>query len=123
MMSFEESVRLVRLQEKLRNATYHELKKDGYHKSSEGAVTLSFVLPPVVGDNEEPYWTVEAYSYLLNPEGRLKQWSGRSAVEAIAKAEHDISSWCQKSEMEQFGEAMSSAGYDEEFSSNHPFPS
>ena len=55
MISFEESVRLVRVQERIRSATYHEIKKDGHHKSSEGAVTLSFVLPPVVGDDRDQY--------------------------------------------------------------------
>lgn len=106
MMAFDEAARLVRLQERLRNATYHEMRKDGHHKSSEGAVSLSFHLPPVVGDREAPYWAVEAYSYLLCPEGRSASWSGASAAEAISKAEDAIRLWCMNSEMEQFGEQM-----------------
>jgi len=106
MMAFDEAARLVRLQERLRNATYHEMRKDGGHKSSEGAVSLVFHLPPVVGDSADPYWTVEAYSYLLCPDGRSGMWTGRSAAEAIAKAEDAIKLWCMPAEMEQFGALM-----------------
>lgn len=106
MMSFDEAARLVRMQERLRAATYHEMRKDGHHKSSEGAVSLSFHLPPVVGDKTAPYWSVEAYSYLLCPEGRSGSWTGNSAAEAIAKAEDAIELWCMPSEMEQFGALM-----------------
>lgn len=102
MISFEESVRLVRIQERLRNATYHELNKDGHHKSSEGAMSISFNLPAVVSDKESPYWTVEAYSYLLCPDGRSEIWIGASAAEAICKAEEAVAKWCFASEMEQF---------------------
>lgn len=105
-MNFDDAARLVRLQERLRNATFHEMKKDGHHKSSEGAVTLAFHLPPVVGDRANPYWSVEAYSYLLCPDGRSQSWTGNSAAEAIAKAEDAVGLWCMDSEMEQFGAAM-----------------
>ena len=107
MMSFDEAARLVRLQERLRNATYHEIRKaDGGHKSSEGALSLAFCLPPVVGDRADPYWAVEAYSYLLCPDGRTGTWTGKTAAEAIAKAEDAIENWCFPSEMEQFGQMM-----------------
>lgn len=115
MISFEESVRLVRIQERLRNATYHELRKDGHHKSSEGAMSISLNLPAVVGDKEAPYWAVEAYSYLLCPDGRSKTWTGASAAEAISKAEDDVKSWCFAAEMEQFaGRFEPAEGGDEE---------
>ena len=104
MIAFDEAVRLVRIQERLRNATYHELRKDGHHKSSEGGMSISLNLPPVVGDKEEPYWAVEAYSYILCPEGRSKTWLGKTAAEAISKAEDDVAKWCFAAEMEQFGE-------------------
>lgn len=106
MIGFEEAARLVRLQERLRNATYHEMTKDGHHKSSEGAVELGFHLPPVVGDRRDPYWSVEVYSYLLCPDGRTGQWTGNTAAEAIAKAEDAVGLWCMGPEMEQFGKAM-----------------
>ena len=102
MINFEDTARLVRMQERLRNATYHEIRKDGHHKSSEGALSISFNLPAVVGDEEAPYWAIEAYSYLLCPEGRVKTWMGRTATEAIGKAEDDIRQWCMGAEMEQF---------------------
>ena len=101
MISFEETFRLVRIRERIRNATYHELKKDGHHKSSEGAMSISFNLPAIFGD-EEPYWAVEAYSYVLCDEGRSKTWIGKTPAEAIAKAEDDVEKWCFESEMEQF---------------------
>jgi hypothetical protein len=115
MMTFDEAARLVRLQERLRNATYHEMRKDGHHKSSEGAVSLAFCLPPVVGDRADPYWAVEAYSYLLCPDGRTGTWTGKTAAEAIAKAEDAIEKWCFQSEMEQFGSMMSGPIPDDEF--------
>lgn len=118
-MNFNEIARLVRLRERLRNSTYHELKKDGHHKSSEGAVSLSFHMPPVVGGDEEIYWSVDVYSYLLCPEGRSKSWIGATAIEAICKAEDDVKKWCMESEMEQF-EDMASGDVDAD--DNHPIP-
>lgn len=120
MISFEDSIRLVRMQERVRNATYHEMRKDGHHKSSEGAVTLSFVLPPVVGDERDPYWNVEVYSYLLCPDARLKVFVGRSASEAISKAEDEIERWCTPSEMEQFTQRMGMSEDDDRFEGYHP---
>lgn len=115
MMNFDESVRLIRLHERLRNATYHELRKDGHHKSSEGALSISFCLPPVVGDDKEPSWVVEAYSYLLCPGGgRSDTWTGKTAAEAIAKAEDAIEKWCFAPEMEQFDSAMNSPSDDDD---------
>jgi len=123
MLTFEESIRFVRIQERLRIATFHEIRKDGGHKSSEGAMSISFVLPPVLDDDRSPYWTVEAYSYLLNPEGRIKRWSGKTASEAISKAEDGVESWCHISEMESFGEAMGfNKDTDSEFYYDYPNP-
>lgn len=104
MIAFEEAARLVRLQERIKSATLHELKKDGHHKSSEAAMSISFSLPAMFADDQRPYWAVEAYSYILCPQGRSDTWIGRSASEAISKAEDAVSQWCMSSEMEQFGE-------------------
>jgi hypothetical protein len=120
MISFEESIRLVRIQERLRNATFHEIRKDGHHKSSEGAVTLSLVLPPVVGDDRDPYWTVDLWSYVLCPDARSKVFTGRTAGEAISKAEDAAREWCTVSEMEQFERAMGMDEPDEDFNHDHP---
>jgi hypothetical protein len=104
-ISFEEAARFIRVQERLRSATWHELRKEGGGKSSEGAMSLSFNLPPVVGDDKEPYWAVEAYSYLLCPQARSETWIGKSAGEAIGKAEDDVEKWCFAAEMEMFERA------------------
>ena len=106
MINFEESVRLVCLQERVRSATYHEMRKNGHHKSSEGHVSLAFNLPAVIGDDRDPYWSLEVYSYLLCPHGRSETWTGRSAAEVIAQGEVAIGKWCMSAEMEQFGERM-----------------
>jgi hypothetical protein len=100
MLSFDETARFIRMQERLRACTFHEIRKDGHHKSSEGRMAISFCLPPVVGDRAAPYWKVEAYSYLLCPEGRSGEWEGASAAEAISKAEDAIGEWCFASEQE-----------------------
>ncbi|WP_300379670.1 hypothetical protein [Henriciella sp.] len=101
MISFEESTRLIRMRERLRASTYHEARKDGHGKSSEGAVSISFNLPPVVGDSEAPYWAVEVFSYVLGP-SRLHTFQGATAGEAIGKAEDAVGKWCFLSEMEMF---------------------
>lgn len=106
MIGFDEALRLARLQERLRASTYHELSKDGLHKSDEGSINLTVTLPPVVGDQREPYWTVDVYSYLLCPSGRSKAWRGRTAAEAISKAEDAVADWCVMSEMEMFEAAI-----------------
>lgn len=102
MINFAEAVRLARLQERVRTATYHEMRKDGHHKSSEGHVSLAFNLPAVVGDDRDPYWSLEVYSYLLCPKARSETWTGKSAAEVISKAEDAVGKWCFRSEMEMF---------------------
>lgn len=114
MITFEDGVRLVRIQERLRSATYHEISKDGHHKSGEGAVTLSFCLPPVVSDERDAYWAVEVYSYLLCPGARSETFIGKSASEAISKAEDAIAKWCFGSEMEQFEQRCGVSSEDHE---------
>lgn len=118
MIDFAEAVRLARLQERVRAATYHELRKDGHHKSSEGHVSLAFNLPAVVSDERDPYWSLEVYSYLLCPTGRTETWIGKSAAEAISKAEDAIKLWCMSAEMEMFeasiGPPPEDAGCDRE---------
>lgn len=106
MIDFAEAVRLARLQERVRTATYHELRKDGHHKSSEGHMSLAFNLPAVVGDDRDPYWSLEVYSYLLCDEGRSKTWTGKSAAEVIGKAEDGVAKWCMMAEMEMFEAAI-----------------
>lgn len=121
MIGFEETARFVRIQERLRNATYHELNKEGGGKSSEGALSLTFQLPPVVGDDRAPYWVVEAFSYLLCPDGRTASWTGKTAGEAISKAEDAIERWCFASEMEQFERSIG-IEHDPEFDETRPSP-
>lgn len=101
MLDFEIAQRIARMQERIRSATFHEIRKDGAHKSAEGRVSLAFVLPPVVGDTREPEWLVEVFSYVLGP-GRNHEFRGKSALEAIAKAEDAVADWCELSEMEIF---------------------
>jgi len=99
MIDFEIAQRLVRMQERLRAATYHEIKKDGNHKSSEGAVSLAFNLPSVFSDERAPGWSVTVYSYVLGP-NRSHEFFGASALEAISKAEDAVGEWCFASEIE-----------------------
>ena len=105
MIDFEISQRLVRMQERLRTATFHEIRDGGGHKRSEGAVSLAFCLPPVVGDREAPHWEVAVYSYVLGPD-RNHLFTATSALEAIAKAEDAVATWCARPEMEMFEAAF-----------------
>jgi len=68
----------------------------------------------VVGDDRDPYWAVECFSYLLCPSGRRDTWTGKTAGEAIGKAEDGVRDWCLSSEMEMFEKAMGAAPDDEE---------
>jgi hypothetical protein len=104
MIDFEVATRLIAIRERLRAATWRCIKKDGHHKMDEGSVSLSFHMPPVVGDERENTWSVSVYSYVLNPDGRIGEWSGRTSLEAIAKAEDEIARWCFASELEEFEE-------------------
>lgn len=122
MIGFEEALRLARLQERIRSATYHELRKDGHHKSDEGFVSLAINLPPVVGGERAPYWTVEVWSYLLCPEGRSKTWRGLSPAEAIGKAEDAVGDWCFMPEMEMFETAMGGPPDDDGDTSEEEIP-
>lgn len=109
MIDFSEATRLARLQERVRRATYHEISKDGHHKSSEGHVSLAFNLPAVVSDDRDPYWSLEVYSYLLCPDARSDTWTGASAAEVIGKAEDAIARWCMTAEMEMFEQSVGGA--------------
>lgn len=102
MTDMESATRLAIIQQRLIAATFREIKKDGHHKSSEGSMTLSMHLPNAFSQSEGVTWSVEAYSYLLNPDGRLQTWFGKTASEAISKAEDAISDWVMMSEMEEF---------------------
>ena len=106
MIDFEIAQRLVRMQERLRSATWHMIRQDGHCKSGEGEVTLSFIMPPVVGDDRTPFWRVQVYSYLLCPDARSEIWDGKTALEAISKAEDAVRVWCMGAEMEMFEQGM-----------------
>ena len=113
MIDFDTAQRLIRMQERLRTATYHELRKEGGGKSSEGAISLSFCLPAVVSDERDPSWTIEVYSYILGPH-RNHTFHGKTAAEAISKPEDAVSEWCFGTEMEMFEAAYTSPGEDGE---------
>lgn len=102
MADVETLARLTATHQRLIAATYREIKKDGHHKSSEAAMSLTMCLPNAFSQHEGVTWMVEAYSYLLNPEGRLQTWHGKTAAEAVSKAEDAISDWVMMSEMEEF---------------------
>ena len=113
MIDFETTQRLIRVQERVGRSTFHELRKDGHHKSSEGAVSITFSLPSVFEPNGKPTWTVEVYSYVLGPE-RNHSFHGSTAAEAVSKAEDAVAEWCFGSEMEMFeGACPVCAGRDE----------
>lgn len=99
MINFEISQRLVRMHERLRACTYSAIRRDGHHKSSEGCISLSFNLPAVVSDEKDPYWVVEVYSYLFCPGAREESFRGKTALEAIAKAEGALDRWLMAEEM------------------------
>ena len=101
MIDFDTAQRLVRMQERLRAAIYHELRQGNGGKSGEGSVNLSFRLPPVTSGDRAPTWAIEVYSYILAPDS-LNKFYGATAAEAIGKAEDAVSDWCEVAEMEMF---------------------
>jgi hypothetical protein len=103
MIDIENMQRLLVLHERLRTATYHELKKDGHCKSAEGAMEITISLPNAFEQDRRPTWSVMAYSYILCPEGRSETWFGKTPAEAIGKAEDAINKWLFQSEGEMMG--------------------
>ena len=91
-MNFDEAARFVRLREKVIWGTREAMKRDGHHKFSEAHASVSFNLPSMFDDDQQPYWGVEIYSYVLGP-SRNHSWFGKSLPEALAKAEAAIEKW------------------------------
>ena len=104
-MDLKDSIRLVKLQERVRRSTLTALKEDGHHKSSEATVSAELTLPGMFSDDQEPYWTVMVWSYVLGPE-RQHTWSASSLSEALALAEADVTKWCFSWEMKEFESAF-----------------
>ena len=102
MLDAETAMRLAAVHQRLIAATFREIKKDGHHKSAEASMAISMHLPNAFEQSEGITFSVEAYSYLLNPDGRLSSWIGRTAAEAVSKAEDAISQWVSQSEFEEF---------------------
>ena len=114
MLTPEDTVRLHQIHQRLIAATYREIKKDSHHKSSEASMTLMMHLPNAFNQERGISWRVEAYSYLLNQDESLSSWDGRTAAEAIAKAEDAISVWVMASEYEEFDRFMRNSEDDPE---------
>lgn len=92
-----------------------ELKRDGYHKRYEGAVSYSVSLPPVVDWSEMPdplgrrtemetVHQVDLYCYVLGP-SRTYKWQGPTAEAVFAEATEDFMGWVEEAAREHAEDA------------------
>lgn len=86
------------------------LKRDGYHKRFEGAITYTVTMPPVVDWSAMPdplnrqsatatEHVLELYCYVIGP-ARQYKWAGATADEVFSKATADFKQWALESAAE-----------------------
>lgn len=87
------------------------LKRDGYHKRFEGAVSYSVDMPPVVDWAGMPdplgrqpemkqEHSLKLYCYVIGP-ARNYEWTADSASEVFAKATADFTKWAREDAAEE----------------------
>lgn len=89
---------------RLREKTFAGIRKaleanDGYGKPYEGAFEITQEYPNFYDDPDAtsaPIVRIKLHCYILGP-ARHYEWTGKTFVEALAKAEHDISDWISES--------------------------
>lgn len=101
-MTIDEAMRLASLREQLFRCIEDELKKDGMHKSYEGAIDVTLSFPPIFERSNQPEWTITWHCYIVPESGRHHSWSGRTLAEAIAVAEAAARKIAFPYEMERF---------------------
>lgn len=94
-MDFDGAFRAARLQELVKWGTLEAMKEDGHHKSSEAYMEIGYCLPGMFSNNEQPYWQVQIYSYVLGP-NRVHSWTASTLDGALAKAEEAVGEWTQE---------------------------
>lgn len=88
---------------KLRKKTFDGIAKaieanGGYGKSYEGAFEIMQEYPDFYVDPDAtsaPIVRIRLHCYILGP-ARHYEWAGRTFVEALNKAEHDIDGWIKE---------------------------
>lgn len=90
-------VRLMALREKLFGAIKRALAVDGHCKSYEGAFSVCKRLPSYFNDPVPNPYYIELHCYVIGPSCHYA-WEGRTLLEAVEKAEIDVSKWIRESD-------------------------
>lgn len=85
-MNLEAMARVFRAQQRIYRCIEDCLKEDGHHKSYEGAMEVSLVLPNMFEQERGLVWSITLHCYLLC-DGRHETWSGKSLEECCAQME------------------------------------
>lgn len=85
-MDMELATRITRAQQRLYRCIEDELRRDGHHKSYEGAVEVTMSLPNYFEQHQGITWLVEFHCYVLC-NGRHETWHGKTLAEAVAQFE------------------------------------
>ena len=97
-MNHAEKEKFLRLRSMVGNYIEEYLKDDCGHKSYEGTWELTVCYPSYFDDETfqagPEVYVVVLHCYVLGP-GRHYDWHGKSWLEALEKAEADISSWVE----------------------------
>jgi hypothetical protein len=104
-MTIDESMRIAVVQQRLFRCIQDELKRDGHHKSYEGAIDVSLSLPNVFEQERGPRWTLEFHCYLLC-DGRHQSFTARTLPETVSQFEVWANEICAPYEMERFARDM-----------------
>ena len=91
MFTPDQAFRLSEARLRLLRGVELAIREDGYHKSSEGHMQVSYLFPNFFGDEDAPWWEVSIYAYVLGPE-RNYSFRGRTLDECIVQFE----AWLEK---------------------------
>lgn len=101
-MTFDESLRIAALRERLFRCVEDELNRGDGHKSYEGAMDITMSLPNIFEREKPPEWAIVWHCYVVTDHGRHFSWTGSTLAEAIAVAESAVDKIALLYEMERF---------------------
>lgn len=113
MFTFDQAMRLTRLQQRIWSALAEALREDGCRKSSDGAIELTFSMPAAF-DHSAPTWVLTIHSYVLCIEGRRESFSAPSIEGVLSMAEEYASKICMGWEFRAMDRQYSDPADDEQ---------
>jgi len=110
MFTFDQAMRLARLQGRIWNALAEALREDGHRKSNDGMIELTYSMPAAFNHDKQPSWVLTICSYVLCDQGRSETFSAPSIEGALSMAEAYVSKICMGYEFRAFERAVGDGG-------------